>query len=103
MSQRSHQRPQMAPLGQQGQVLANLNPRRFGCDRPELAANIVGCVGLEVETIKLRKTAREKNVDDRPGRRLGPAILAAYAVVRERGNVACGQSEKANASGLEKC
>ena len=50
----------------------------IGADRPELAADLGGCVGLEVEHVEMRRSARKVDVDDclvrgaRPGPRFHP-------------------------------
>src|SRR5262245_40347304 len=67
MRERAEYGPMLATAGQPRQVFADLEPRRVGGDRLELASDSVGCVGLEVETIVLRQPAREKNIDARLG------------------------------------
>jgi tetratricopeptide (TPR) repeat protein/Zn-dependent protease with chaperone function len=50
----AHQGVLSAPLGQQRQVLADLHARRARGDGPELPADGVGRVGLEVEAVLVR-------------------------------------------------
>src|SRR5262249_24695860 len=63
--QRADQRPFAASRGEPRQMLANLNARRARANRAEFAADIVGSVGLGIETVVLRETAGEEEVDDR--------------------------------------
>ncbi len=70
--QRAHERPLFAPRGQARQMLANLHARRARGNRFELAANPVGRIGLHVEAFVLRQPARQKDVDHRFGRGIGP-------------------------------
>ncbi len=56
-----HQREPIAALGQQRQMLADLDARSARGDRPKFAAYCVGCVGLEVETILMRDAPSQKN------------------------------------------
>src|SRR5262249_20707092 len=88
--QRAHQRPQVAPRRQPRQVLADLNARRARGDGPELAADVVGGVGLEVEAVLLGQAAGEEDVDDRAGRGVRGGGGA------EGGEVVAAQAEQAH-------
>ena len=67
VGQRPHESPEMASLRQPGEMFANLDPRRFGRDRPKFAANLGGSLGLEIEALELRQSSRKKDVNDGPG------------------------------------
>ena len=67
--QRTHQRPEVAPLGQARQMLADIDSGRPRGDRPELAADALRRIRLEVEALQLRQSTGEENIDDRPGLR----------------------------------
>ena len=67
MRQRAHQSPQVAPPGQERQVLTDLDARRARGDRPELAADGLGRGGFWVEAVVLSQAAGKEDVDTRLG------------------------------------
>ena len=90
MREGADQRPQSAPLGQHRQMLANLNSWRPRRDRLELAPDLLGRIGLQVERVLMCQAARQVDHDDRfvrpagpePGVRLGAhSVVGAGAVV----------------------
>src|SRR5262249_18418290 len=68
--QRRDQRPAVAAAGELRQVLADVDAGRGGGDGLELAADVVGGVGLGVEAVVLGQAAGEEDVDDGAGRGL---------------------------------
>ena len=67
MRERPTERPEVTPLRQQGQMLADLQPRGVGVDGLELAANFRRGLWLHVKAVVLPQAARQEDVDHRPG------------------------------------
>src|SRR4051794_6345987 len=66
MSERAHDGPVLTPLGEFRQMLADADSGRACRDGAELAANFGRCVRLQIETVMLRKPARQEDIDARP-------------------------------------
>ena len=64
ISQRTDEGELVGLLGEAREQLANLHAGDVGADGPELAANLAGCVGLEVEHVDVRRPAGQVDVDD---------------------------------------
>ena len=65
--ERADQRPQVATLGQERKMFADLDSGRVRRDRAKLASNLGRRIRLQVEALELRQTTREEDVDDRAG------------------------------------
>ena len=63
MCQRADERPLVAALREHRQVLADLDAGRLRRDRMELAAYVVRRMGLQIETVLLRETARQEDIN----------------------------------------
>ena len=70
---RANERISIGALRVQRQVLADINTWDIGSNRPELAANLVWGVGLEVIRLGLRRTAGQPQEDDRTAIGVGNA------------------------------
>ena len=84
VGQRPAESPEVAALGEAGQMLADRDAGGAGVDGGEFAANVFRGVGLGVEAVVLPKAAREEDVDDRP-----------MATGRARVGSVCGQGAEA--------
>ena len=77
VAERTDQRRPVHPACQPWQVLADVEAGQRRGDRPELAPDAVGGIGLEVEHIDVRRAAEQVEHEDRSGRparaRGGPA------------------------------
>jgi hypothetical protein len=62
---------------------ANFNARHVGLDRFELAANLAGSVGLDVEHVLMGRSARQEDVDDRLVRLAQPGCRFALQQSRQ--------------------
>ena len=98
MRQRADDGPLLASLGQTRQMLANLNARRLGRGRIELASDIGRCIGLEVKALVLRQSAGEEDVDARLG---GPLRPATRRRGPQRGDVIHPQPEQPDRPSLD--
>jgi hypothetical protein len=65
------ERPVTAPTGEEWQMFTDEHARSRAFDGLELAANVLGRIGLGVEAIDLGKSAGEKDEDDGARRRGG--------------------------------
>src|SRR5690348_2331418 len=78
-------------------MLADLHRGRPGGNRSELAADGDGALGLGVETVDLRQSAGEEDVD------AGPRRLALPARGPQGSQLADTQPEQADGAGLKGC
>ena len=60
---RPHDRDSVERLRHERQVLADLHARQAGRDRPKLAADLGGGLGLQVERIDVTRPAPQKDVN----------------------------------------
>src|SRR5436190_22416890 len=103
MRERANQRPQLAPLRQHRQMLANLDARRPRRDRFELAPDIVRRIRLQIEAIVLSQTARQEDIDARLRLTAWPHGFRSSTRLAQPRHMVHPQSEQANRSRLEHC
>src|SRR5262245_15580950 len=60
---RTHEHALVGDTGDLRERFANLNAGNFGGDRLEFAAYFLGCVGLEVPHVLMRRPAAQENID----------------------------------------
>src|SRR5436309_3413627 len=98
MRQGTHQRPKGTLLGQQRQMLADLDAGSSGGDRLEFAPDRFRGLGLEIEAIQLRQASGEEDIDYRPGFGGPPGLVDSAGT--QRLDVVHSQTKQANGAGL---
>ena len=84
----------MSPVGQPGQVFADLQSGNSSRDRAEFASDTSRSLGLHVEAVELRQPAGEEDHENRSGSRVG---LAGGQHIGQTG------SRQAESAGLQQC
>lgn len=96
MRKRPAERPMLAARCQHWQVFTNLNARRAGRYRLELATDSIRCIGLHVEAIVLGQSAGEKYINDRAGLRFIASVIGRSQSLQMVGS----QTQQADRPGL---
>ncbi len=102
MGERPHERPQVAPLSQHRQMLADVDAGRVCGDGMELALVLGGPVRLHIERVVLRWSSSQEEVDHGFRRRQRITLAGRFGLIPPRLDLERRQSHQAERSRLNR-